>query len=340
MKNHLANLAPQCALAALLLLSGDSIAAGATPPKLMPMPVQPMLACKPEPSWSQNGSDTLRCGLSVLRHAAQVNFGGSYEAAFRQGELAGVKGLLASETRAGFGQSGWWKESGSVGEPVQLWWGRGNDDQLWALGYESNGILGGYLLRTNYRTPQVFMEYAAGKMIPFSSAKVTYSQYAALQTLITGGLGGTPEPIEPATVSGATLVLSTLPTLEGILQFDLQVEGKKRAYQIPLKRNVQEDGSKRGASENLRLKAGALHPVAGKIADCPPVKFATSAGCDFDLSDIARNSRETYNAHGIFFGPNSEFLAIRFDIGMDIAERNRTWATAKGLIILRAKPVQ
>ena len=79
--------------------------------------------------------------MSILRYASQVDYyANNYIAAFRKGELAGVKDIPATDVRAEFAEPGWWREAGNVDDSNTLWWGRGKDGQLWVVGFESSNV--------------------------------------------------------------------------------------------------------------------------------------------------------------------------------------------------------
>ncbi|MDB5918397.1 MAG: hypothetical protein JWR40_2631 [Massilia sp.] len=88
----------------------------------------------------------------------------------------------------------------------------------------------------------------------------------------------------------------------------------------------------------FRLRAGDIHFSGGKIRDCLRPSGGVYPRCNYDEYDAARDAREHYDATGVFFGANSEYLAIRFVLGVDIPERHKSWSKVDGLVIMRAQP--
>ena len=288
--------------------------------------------------WSINGSDATLCGQLVTRDAGQVVTFGDGIVAFRKGELAGIKNLLRTEAPGDFGKEGFWVETGSIGAPGTLWWGRGRDGQPWLVGGGSWGIMYNHIQRimVERRNVKLMLDAAGGRYAPFKTESVTYSQAGALKAVITGGLGGTAEPLLPAQITDATATLSMSPYLHGQIKFRITIEGRLREFTIPLKRNAKEatDSSTVNGDMLWTLKAGMPVPGSSQVGDCPLSKLA-HFDCEYNEYDTRRHAREYYKATGNLYGLNSQYLAVRFDLTIDVAERNRTGALVKGLVILK-----
>jgi len=328
------------AAAAFLIAAGNAPAQ--TPPKLPPAataparlsPIPPRVIPKCLPAGAYEGMST-PCPVSVLFLPDQATVPDTAKASFSKGELIGVDALRIVGT---WGKPGVWKQFGSVGEPAVLWWGRSYEGDFMTVGYESYTFLAQQVMESVVKTgPQPMMELAYGKLFPFKADKVSYTMLSAPELVISGGLGGDNAKYQPALVTNAQLTLTTLPSLQGMMQLDVTIEGRSRTYKIPLKRNAKEkeDANTTRSTYLFRLRSGDIHQEGDRIVDC--ARGIGAMQCHYDYYDMARKAREGYTASGIFFGPNSEYLAVRFVLEIDIQERNKTWAHADGLVILRAK---
>jgi hypothetical protein len=87
------------------------------------------------------------------------------------------------------------------------------------------------------------------------------------------------------------------------------------------------------------MKAGAYHLSGDRVIDCQR-RANIVISCDFDPYDVGRKAYESYAASAMFFGENSEYIAVRFQLRIDIVETNKNSATAEGLVILKTMATQ
>lgn len=312
-------------------------------PMLVPA-ASPAPACQ-SPFWSYTDadgklSDKTLCGVSVLYSARQRGvYIDRYRAAFRNGVLTGIE-RVGDVTR--LIRPAEWTEVGKVEGPSGLWWGRNPQTGAVAVGYESYDFIPRHF-QMNFAeimrregapaAVQLQMDALQSRFSPFPATQMRYVQAAPSQSFLSGGLGGMPgddNKHKPAPITNAQLSLTTLPDLQGVLKFNIAIQGKVRTYEIPLKNNL-DDGDNPSTSGHklFRLRQGVQQ--GNRIVNCKPDT------CRYPPYDAARNASEGYAAAGVFFGPNSEYLAIKIALEVDILERSKSGVGTDGVVILRAQ---
>lgn len=338
---------PMLALALLPLFAANAHASPQSGAQRTPMLVPATTTAPPckAPFWSYTDadgklSDKTLCGVSVLYSARQRGmYVDRYRAAFRNGVLTGIERVddVTRNIRPAE-----WTEVGKVEGPSGLWWGRNPQTGAVAVGYESYDFIVRHF-QLNFAeimrregapaAVQLQMDALQSRFSPFPAAQMRYVQSAPSQSFLSGGLGGMrgdDNKHKPAPITNAQVSIATLPDLQGTLTFNIEIQGKVRTYEIPLKNNLDDGDDPRVEVHKLfRLRHGIRE--GNRIVNCKPVT------CRYPYYDVARKASEGYAASGSFFGPNSEYLAIKIALEVDILERSKSGVRTDGIVILRAQ---
>ena len=229
-----------------------------------------------------------------------------------------------------------WDESGTVGDPGELWWGRQGSDSNSihiAVGQQS-------WVRYFY---QLFKTDAAaagklrlGELSPFpTTSEMRYEQIGSTKPTYSGGSGGLTGrgPVLPGAVSGAVLVMTPVKPINGVLTMNIEVDGHTLQRTVPLQANV----NKAFPTELINpdkvwsLKAA---PAVGSSADCTD-NGQPSADCFFPAESPTSGQRR-YQAYTQFFGTAAEYAVVRFSMNVDSPpEKFTTNSRGEGVVVLK-----
>jgi hypothetical protein len=298
--------------------------------------------------WSPQGTDTVVCHQTVVgAWLDQVLTGNNGEkmAAFSKNLLTAIRpgdNATPGPLSAPVYKASEWLESGSTGVPGELWWGRTEHQHIF-LGQESHLRLA----KSNRLVPPsvwpAMQDFFMRRMMSvvqkqpmvlkpgderfriFPRERISYEQHAATTATFDGGLGGD-GLIVPGKVSNARLELLTHPGIKGVLRFDLAIDGENRQFTIPV----------RAASEQEHLRATQSNDDKAKECNGSWGNMIVTATSGCIISNGAQFT-EMYDATGAFFGDRASLAAVHFRLRVNSPPRNRTGATATGVIVLKAK---
>lgn len=267
-------------------------------------------------------------------------------------------------------------EQGHVGEPGELWWGRisGGSFRCCTVGNPVVHVVNADLrftrtegqsvvlvvgqessmrLANNLAGLQQRMRFEKGELVPWPADAKTlqYSQYAATAVIVASS---SDKASAPGSVSKASLELSVADTLSGTLHLVVTQGSTSLPVSIPLKRDVNEADAAsalHGIPGNpFRLRQGRL--AGDHVLDChgqPGARDArpsrTLGTCYFGDQDETSPSHRLddpqYQARGMFFGAEAEYLAIVYAalIPLDPARHGVTQQPLRGLVILKRTAV-
>ena len=243
-----------------------------------------------------------------------------------------------------------WTDTGSTGVLGELWWGKTGERHVF-IGQESALRLGNlaglspalvpalqdYSMRLMMATLQKRpVAYKPGdeNFMLFQKKVINYTQFATTTVDFRGGYGGYvagPDYIPSAKVTNARLELQTRPVIKGVLKFDLVVDGQNRHFEMPLQAETEQ--------EPLRARVsgddGAL-PCSGQE---DALSFHTKTTC-LVPNGVPMGAdgkiKEFYDAIGAFFGDHASLVALHFKVTVNSPSRNRSGATGRGVLILKA----
>ena len=256
-------------------------------------------------------------------------------------------------------------ESGHVGAPGELWWGRisggplhccsvgkATDRPLPAdrLNAASEGESLFFAIGQETRIRQFWSATSPDQLTamltgalgpwPVGARTLHFDQYAA-----TAIVSRTSSPISPGQISHASLDLSVTDHLSGVLTLTLSSDGETGQLSIPIKRDVEEAMAARipmaVPGSPYRVRQGRK-PVSGPIEDCyeRPGSRTLSDRCYFDDQEGALTQHsvqeQQYRVRGMFFGGDGEYLAIVLQtMPARPSDPVRLWGDLHGLVILK-----
>lgn len=304
--------------------------------------------------WLPDGAKTNACHQTLI--GAGLN--SSYDvvtngvAAWRDSLLAAVRDQHAS---AAFQPQGYpagdWLEHGSTGQAGELWWGRtaryhviAGQESFKRLQREMRLLPVREQMAMSAWVTQRLMAQVSKKPMPrqpgdtkymmFTKPSINYRQFGATTATFEGGYGGDGQ-VPPGEVQDARISLQTSPVVSGTLTFTLNVDGKRRAFSVPLMVTPETE---------YRIHAAAPTLVNGAPVECrkrPPPKQPMGDACEFGVAVPASQydpPPERYDALGAFFGDRAGLVGVRFRLTLNIKERNRRETVVTGAIALRAEP--
>ena len=115
------------------------------------------------------------------------------------------------------------------------------------------------------------------KYMMFTKPSINYRQFGATMATFEGGSGGDGQ-IPPGEVQDARIALQTSPAASGVLTFTLNVDGKRRAFSVPLMVTPEPE---------YRILAAAPTQVSGAPVECrkrPPPKQRMGDACEFGVA--------------------------------------------------------
>lgn len=319
-----------------------------------------LLSCaegqKSDTGWSVPGASIV-CHQSVAGaglDSALFRPRGEKMAAFQNKVLRAIRpasGANHGPLDAPVYQQNEWVDTGSTGVPGELWWGKTGERHIF-LGQESALRLTNLagmspalvpalrdfsmrrMMAAVHKQP---LSYKPGdeRFMLFQKKTVKYIQLATTTVDFRGGSGGyvmgsDHSPSVKAT--NASLELQTRPVIKGVLKFELMVDGQNRHFALPLlaESELEPLYARVSGDDGALVCKGEEHALSQPDKDTCVVPNGVTMG-------LGGGFKESYSATGAFFGDHASLLALHFRVMVNSPSRNRTRATGRGVLILKAE---